>query len=372
VRELTEDGMSVEFQYDKAGRLVSGGGRTIIWSEFDLPRRIQSGATDVKFLYDAARNRTVKHVGPSDTTVYVGGLYELRQTAAGATHVFNLVGPAGVFGQLSWKTAGAGPPAEETWYFHPDTLGTPNIATSDGTGGALRRTRHEPFGQRRHDLAVAYPAALASASTVGFTGHEADDEFGLINMRGRIYDPRTTRFLTPDPLAQSPLFSQSLNLYSYVYNNPINFTDPTGFECDGGVEGCIEQGRDGSGGGGGGMEPDGPTWELQCPGGPWNCFNNTAMQTPTKEDPTRRGADAGTGWGGYGGSGPSYAWLSRQDRYNGLTPEARQAWESIDLSDKIGGVIDRAVFGMSATLRWASFLAGPEVAFVAGMILDWR
>jgi hypothetical protein len=48
-------------------------------------------------------------------------------------------------------------------------------------------------------------------------------------MIGRIYDPEARRFLTPDPFIQDPLSSQSHNRYSYVWNNPSTFTDPTGF-----------------------------------------------------------------------------------------------------------------------------------------------
>jgi RHS repeat-associated protein len=310
VRELTEDGSTVEFKYDTAGRQTSGG-RTITWSEFDLPRQIQSRTSDVRFLYDAAHNRTVKQVGASNRTLYGGKLYERRQTAAGTTHVFNLVGPAGVFAQLSWTPSGTGTPAEETWYFHSDSLGTPDVASSAGPGGALRTTRHEPFGQRREASEVAAPAALPGSSSVGFTGHEADDEVGLINMRGRIYDPATMRFLTPDPLAGSPLFSQSLNLYSYVYNNPTNFTDPTGFECADGADACIAQGPGGSGGGSGSSAPSGslyscPSWNpFACLGGNPSSTGTPSstggqQQPPTSEDATRRGADAGSGWGSSG------------------------------------------------------------------------
>lgn len=307
VREITEGGATVEFQYDEAGRQTSGG-RTITWSEFDLPRRIQTSASDVRFLYDAAHNRTVKKVGTSNRTLYGGKLYELRRTAAGTTHVFNLAGPTGVFAQVYWTTTGDGAPAEETWYFHTDSLGTPDLASNDGVASITRATRHEPFGQRRDVFEIAAPAALSSSSSVGFTGHEADDEVGLINMRGRMYDPGTMRFLTPDPLAGSPLFSQSHNLYSYVYNNPVNFTDPTGFECAYGADTCISQGGAGAGGGSGSSAPTGSLYSC----GSWNPFaclgggqSNTAttttsgnsQQPPTKEDATRRGADAGTGWG---------------------------------------------------------------------------
>ena len=64
-------------------------------------------------------------------------------------------------------------------------------------------------------------------TTFGFTGHEEDDA-SLINMRGRIYDRDQYRFLSPDPVIAAPLFGQSYNPYSYVLNNPLRFTDPTG------------------------------------------------------------------------------------------------------------------------------------------------
>ena len=42
---------------------------------------------------------------------------------------------------------------------------------------------------------------------------------GMVNMQGRVYDPGLGRFLSPDPYMQAPFFSQSLNRYSYVFNN---------------------------------------------------------------------------------------------------------------------------------------------------------
>jgi RHS repeat-associated protein len=64
----------------------------------------------------------------------------------------------------------------------------------------------------------------------GFTGHEHDPELGLVNMKGRLYDARLARFITPDPFVTEPLNPQGLNRYSYVQNNPVNYVDPTGFQ----------------------------------------------------------------------------------------------------------------------------------------------
>jgi hypothetical protein len=49
-------------------------------------------------------------------------------------------------------------------------------------------------------------------------------------MNGRVYDPRLARFLSPDPLLHNTGNSQSFNHYSYCLNNPLKYTDPTGYD----------------------------------------------------------------------------------------------------------------------------------------------
>jgi uncharacterized protein RhaS with RHS repeats len=52
---------------------------------------------------------------------------------------------------------------------------------------------------------------------------------GLIHMNGRIYDPVIGRFLQADPIISEPYNSQNFNRYSYVLNNPLMYTDPSGY-----------------------------------------------------------------------------------------------------------------------------------------------
>ena len=51
-------------------------------------------------------------------------------------------------------------------------------------------------------------------------------------MNGRIYDPTLGRFLQADPHIQAPKNSQNYNRYSYVLNNPLSYTDPSGYFFD--------------------------------------------------------------------------------------------------------------------------------------------
>ncbi|SMN17254.1 Rhs family protein [uncultured Candidatus Thioglobus sp.] len=51
---------------------------------------------------------------------------------------------------------------------------------------------------------------------------------GFIHMNGRVYDPSIGRFLSADTYIQDPYNTQSYNRYSYVINNPLKYTDPSG------------------------------------------------------------------------------------------------------------------------------------------------
>ena len=93
----------------------------------------------------------------------------------------------------------------------------------------------DAWGQRRN--ATSWQALTGtsltqfdtSATTRGYTGHEMLDAVGVVHMNGRIYDAKLGRVLQADPLVQDALNTQSLNRYSYVLNNPLNATDPSGY-----------------------------------------------------------------------------------------------------------------------------------------------
>jgi RHS repeat-associated protein len=119
-------------------------------------------------------------------------------------------------------------------YFHTDALGSITAITDD-KGKVVERRSYEPFGKiRAMDYGLTnnhaiIPANTVSQTTRAFTGHEQIKEIdGLIHMNARIYDSDIGRFLSADTIIQDPLDSQAYNRYSYVRNNPMKFTDPSG------------------------------------------------------------------------------------------------------------------------------------------------
>ena len=108
-----------------------------------------------------------------------------------------------------------------TWY-GGDALGSVRQRL-DLTGQPLLGQNYDPWG---------VPDVLPS-TTFGYTGEWQDSVTGLVNLRARWYQPRAGRFLTRDPFEGFDNQPQSLHQYSYVHNQPINFTDPTGkYLCD--------------------------------------------------------------------------------------------------------------------------------------------
>ena len=123
--------------------------------------------------------------------------------------------------------------AAEVHYALRDHLGRVDVL-ADAAGNEVQAMSFDPWGRRRaaatwRELAEADIAGFDSGITRrGFTGHEMVDAVGVIHMNGRIYDPALGRFLQADPFVQFPRDLQSHNRYSYVMNNPLSYTDPSG------------------------------------------------------------------------------------------------------------------------------------------------
>lgn len=125
---------------------------------------------------------------------------------------------------------------KENYFLHRDNLGSILAITKATDGAVVEKRFFDAWGNLKE--LVNYAGTLITdaqqlANTNffidrGYTGHEHLWKAGLINMNARLYDPILRKFLSSDNYVQDPFNTQSYDRYSYVFNNPLLFTDPTG------------------------------------------------------------------------------------------------------------------------------------------------
>ncbi|MFC4313275.1 toxin TcdB middle/N-terminal domain-containing protein [Steroidobacter flavus] len=223
------------YSYDANGNAQTRNGQNITWTSYNYPSVINGPGKTLTFNYgpDRQRYRQVYTNGSlTETTMYVGDALEKVTIGSVTDYRHYIHGIGGTVAIVSRRSDGT----NTTRYMLEDHLGSPaRILNSDGT--ALVRESFDAFGGRRDADTWSGPCpcpaltTIASVSRQGFTGHEmiGGHSMGLIHMNGRVYDSQIGRFLSADPYVQSPLMSQSLNRYSYSMNNPLSYTDPSGF-----------------------------------------------------------------------------------------------------------------------------------------------
>ena len=131
------------------------------------------------------------------------------------------------------KTGSLNDPTPGYRYTFRDLLGS-TVAMANESGLLPEYRGFDAYGKPRNgDWTDKSPATINSAVTDrGFTDHEHLDEWQLIHMNGRGYDYNLGRFISIDPFIVEPGNSQAINPYSYILNNPLSGTDPSGYLAD--------------------------------------------------------------------------------------------------------------------------------------------
>ena len=124
--------------------------------------------------------------------------------------------------QEAVATAGVPDYGPVFYYYHGDHLGSSSILT-DREGDLVQHYGYTAFGKERYKNNTQ-----AFSVSNRYTDQIFDEETGLYYYGARYYDPALARFIQPDTIVPAPNDPQSLNRYSYVNNNPLKRTDPTG------------------------------------------------------------------------------------------------------------------------------------------------
>ncbi|WP_234994948.1 RHS repeat-associated core domain-containing protein [Microbulbifer donghaiensis] len=234
VTQVTLEDLSTRtFHYDLNGNLTADGLRTISYGVNNKPRSIShSNGNSASYYYgpDDSRYKQVATDGSATTTRYYLGTYEYEETLQGGNTTVVERTTVADFAQYRTETLNGSVQSTGWQFLHKDHLGSIE-SISDIAGSIQERRGFDPFGKVRDLNEDDSNGGLLGRDITrrGFSGHEHLDGVELIHMNGRAYDYNLGRFLSVDPFISMPGNSQAYNPYSYVMNNPLRYTDPTGY-----------------------------------------------------------------------------------------------------------------------------------------------
>ena len=347
--EYTTNGVfTTTYSHDANGAVEQFGDTRLSWTSFGKVRSIETNSGARRMSYDADGSRVIRQTD-EEVTVTAHGLYERRYDGRGNLEEgrFKATNAAGaVVGEFRFGYTPATKPSQPgTWtrtatrYIHDDHLGSAGLVT-DENANEVDRVAYDAWGRARD--ATHWNVYLSDSATdelpIGFTGHQAELDGGLINMGGRMYDPGLGRFMSVDPVIENAVNAQTWNAYSYVQNRPLSATDPTGLAADDG--------------GGGGSEDD-ISKAANAAGNPGDscssgrsgkvtvtvCSDGAMPAEPIEPiDPTS-GPVGGAFWGSGGGSGVGMRNRNELDVLNNLDRFAnREALQDeLDFWTAVGG-----------------------------------
>ena len=205
--------------YDNAGNLtgISSVSKTFTYDAESRQTTAVNGGLSGVYTYDGDGRRVTKVVNAGPTTTYV---YDAQ-------------------GSLIAEYGGLNPILGTT-YVDVDHLGSTRLVTDSG-GNQQSCNDYLPFGGDILSLTDGRGSCFpptAPSSGIKFTGQERDAESSLDYFETRYFSGAQGRFASPDVSFndQGPSDPQSWNLFSYVRNNPLRFTDPDGRACTGGTD----------------------------------------------------------------------------------------------------------------------------------------
>ncbi len=225
------------FTYDLNGNMLTGAGRTVTYTSYNMPATVTEGTTTSAFVYSTAHARMQQCVpnctSPTTTTYYIndpatGSMEE--EVVSGSTTTWHdfIIADGGIVAEL-FKTGSTTTPV----YFNGDHLGSASVL-ANASGTVTERDSYDPWGKRRNPNGTPNSTcSITSQATRGYTAQEMMDPVCLINLNARLYDPTIARIMSADPTVPHPLNPQSFNRYSYVENRPLSATDPSGYDDDG-------------------------------------------------------------------------------------------------------------------------------------------
>ncbi len=228
---------SYVYSYDLNGNMTSRQGSTISWSSSNYPTSISAGsgstAESISLSYGPDRQRWYQYYtgnGTTESTYHAGPLEIVTSGSVTSYRHYIYAGsePVAVYSRSSSGNA--------VDYVLSDHQGSVAALTTS-TGSVAVSESFTPYGNRRNPTTWSGAASNSDLTTAAGITRQANTFqtqlglwMGLSHMNGRVEDSLIGRFMSADPNIPDPTNTQDYNRYTYVDNNPLTLTDPSGFD----------------------------------------------------------------------------------------------------------------------------------------------
>ncbi|CAG1007425.1 partial tRNA(Glu)-specific nuclease WapA, partial [Anaerolineales bacterium] len=251
---------SNSYSYDANGNMLTRNEASVLYHQsWDAENRLQVVTNTVtgevtRFVYDGdgARVQQIYSGTYTSTTIYLGAPTEINILGAPLSPPTSTIPPTMTYRAYLPLVMGGQPIpprtqpfANETWkmyyavgnqvaamrvltstgstlyYLRSDHLGSTSV-TMDASGTKIGEMRYKPYGEIRYTDGI-------SPTDISYTGQRLDST-GLMFYQARYYSPNIGRFVSADTIVPDENDPQALNRYTYGYNSPLRFVDPSGHD----------------------------------------------------------------------------------------------------------------------------------------------
>lgn len=215
----------VALTYDQVGNLTGYGARQYNWTRGKLLESVTDEQGSYTYTYDADGYRATKVTANGKTTFdTIGG---------------QLLAQAGPEGNLYFQYSGGTPfgfVLDDIQYYYLTNLNGDVVGITDAQGNLLAQYVYDPWGKllqiNTTEPNNAEQLAVATANPLRYRGYYYDSETGMYYLQSRYYDPDLGRFISADDFfafADGTDQHNTLSLYVYCANSPLNHKDPSGY-----------------------------------------------------------------------------------------------------------------------------------------------